>query len=61
MEAPEAGRDLAVLHGLSFTLPAGLLTTLEGGEKNKLIELISLVLFLKLMTLIESHKTKLKW
>lgn len=32
MEAADEGRDLAALHGLSFTLPAGLLTPLTGGK-----------------------------
>lgn len=41
LEAAEAGRVLAVLHGLSFTLPGGLFTPLErrkervGSEKKK--------------------------
>lgn len=33
VEAAEVGRDLAALHGLSFTLPGGLLTPLRGEEK----------------------------
>lgn len=32
VEAADEGRDLAALHGLSFTLPAGLLTPLTGGK-----------------------------
>lgn len=35
VEAAEEGRALAVLHGLSFRLPAGLLTPLEERQKNK--------------------------
>lgn len=33
VEAVEVGRGLAVLHGLSFTLPGGLFTLLEGEEQ----------------------------
>lgn len=30
VEAAEVGRDLVLLHGLSFTLPDGLFTALKG-------------------------------
>lgn len=33
LEAAEVGCDLAALHGLSFTLPDGLFTLLEGAKK----------------------------
>lgn len=49
VEAADGGRVLVVLHGLSFTLPCGLFTPLEG-KKTCPLKVIALLFFVSFTT-----------